>query len=114
MKLDKFTVKAQEAVQAAQTVARRRDHQQLEPEHLLAALLEQEDGVAGPVLERIGADLKLVRARVEEELNRLPKVQGGTGEYMSPRLAKLLDAATDEAKKLKDEYVSTEHLLLAL
>jgi ATP-dependent Clp protease ATP-binding subunit ClpB len=114
MKLDKFTVKAQESVQAAQTIARRRDHQQLEPEHLLAALLEQEDGVAGPVLERIGADLKLVRARVEEELNRLPKVQGGTGEYMSPRLAKLLDAATDEAKKLKDEYVSTEHLLLAL
>jgi ATP-dependent Clp protease ATP-binding subunit ClpB len=114
MKLDKYTVKAQEALQAAQTLARRREHQSVEPEHLFAALLEQQDGVVAPLIERIGADPKLVRSRAEEELNRLPKVSGGGGEYSSPRLTKLCDRAEDEAKKLNDEYVSTEHLLLAL
>ncbi len=111
---DKLTLKAQEAVQAAQTLARRREHQQVEPEHLLVALLDQKDGVTLPILERIGADQNLVRSRVEEALAKLARVAGGGGEYLSQRFAKLVDAAEDEAKKLKDEYVSSEHLLIAL
>jgi ATP-dependent Clp protease ATP-binding subunit ClpB len=112
MRNDKLTLKAQEALQAAQTQARRRDHQAVEVEHLLLALLEQEDGVAGPLLEKIGAKAAEVASRVEDELRALPKVQGGEP-YATQRLLKVLDAAGDEAKRLKDEYVSTEHLLIA-
>ncbi len=113
MRLDKYTLKAQEAIQEAQTLARRRNHQTLEPEHLAAALIDQEEGVASALLQKVGADPNLLRARVEEELARLPGVEGGEA-YLSQRLMKLLDRAQDEAKKLKDEYVSTEHLLLAM
>ncbi len=114
MKLDKFTVKAQEALQEAQAFARRQNHSQVEPEHLLSALLEQKDGVAGPVLERIGADARRVKTHVDEELKRLPKVTGDGDVYLSPRLTRLLDEAQDEARKQKDEYVASEHLLVAL
>jgi ATP-dependent Clp protease ATP-binding subunit ClpB len=114
MKLDKLTVKAQEALQTAQTLARRAEHQQVEPEHVLVALLDQADGVAAPLIERIGADPKLIRARVEEELQRLPKVKGAGGDYIGQRLTKVLDRAEDDANKLKDEYVSTEHILVAI
>src|SRR5688572_6552897 len=91
MKLDKLTVKAQEVVQAAQALARRADHQQVEPEHVLAALLDQDDGIAGPILSRIGADPALVKERAHAQLARLPKVTGAGGEYLSPRLTKLFD-----------------------
>jgi ATP-dependent Clp protease ATP-binding subunit ClpB len=114
MKLDKFTVKAQEALQEAQALARRQNHSQVDPEHLLSALLEQKDGVAGPVLERIGADARRVKTRVDEELKRLPTVTGDGDVYLSPRLTRLLDEAQDEARKQKDEYVASEHLLVAL
>jgi ATP-dependent Clp protease ATP-binding subunit ClpB len=114
MKLDKFTVKAQEALQEAQSIARRRDHQEILPEHLLAALLAQQDGLVAPLLQRIGADPKLVQARLDDELRKVAQVHGGEGGHLAQRTLKVLDAAEDEAQKLKDEYVSTEHILLAL
>jgi ATP-dependent Clp protease ATP-binding subunit ClpB len=112
MRNEKLTLKAQEALQSAQTQARRRDHQAVDVEHLLLALLEQEDGVAAPLLEKIGAQGGAVAARVEDELRSVPRVSGGEP-YAAQRLLKLMDAAEQEAKRLKDEYVSTEHLLLA-
>ena len=112
MRPDRFTVKAQEALQAAQTEARRRDHQGVDVEHLLLALVSQDDGVARPLLEKIGADPRRVLGRLEDELRTRPQVQGGE-QHLAQRLAKLLDRADDEARRLKDEYVSTEHLLVA-
>ena len=114
MKLDKFTVKAQEALQEAQSIARRRDQQEILPEHVLAALLAQQDGLVAPLLQRIGADPKLVQARVDDELRKVAQVHGGEGGHLAQRSLKIFDAAEDEAEKLKDEYVSTEHILLAL
>jgi len=112
MRPDKLTVKAQEALSAAQAEARRRDQQAVDVEHLVLGLLGQDEGIARPVLEKIGADPDRVAARIEDELRAIPKVAGAEP-YLANRLAKLLDRAEDEAKKLKDEYVSTEHLLLA-
>ncbi|OFX24120.1 MAG: ATP-dependent chaperone ClpB [Anaeromyxobacter sp. RBG_16_69_14] len=112
MRPEKMTMKAQEALQAAQAQARRRDHQAIDAEHLVLALLEQEDGIARPILEKIGADPALVASRLEDELRGVPKVHGAEP-YITNRVMKLVDRAEDEAKKLKDEYVSTEHLLLA-
>jgi len=113
MRPDRFTTKAQEALQAAQTEARRRDHQGVDVEHLALALLSQQDGIARPLLDKIGADPRLVASRIEDELRALPRVQGGE-QHLAQRLAKLLDRADDEAKRLKDEYVSIEHLLVAV
>ncbi len=112
MRPEKLTVKAQEALQAAQAEARRRDHQAIDVEHLVLALLAQSEGIARPVLEKIGAAPQVVASRMEDELRGIPKVQGAEP-YLSNRLMKLVDRAEDEAKRLKDEYVSTEHLLLA-
>ena len=114
MKLDKFTVKAQEALQESQAVARKRDHQEILPEHLLAALLAQQDGFVPPLLQRVGAEPSLVEQRLDEELRKVASVHGGEGGHLSQRTLKVLDAAEAEAEKLKDEYVSTEHLILAL
>ncbi len=114
MKLDKLTVKAQEALQSAQEIARKRDHQEIQPEHLLAALLAQQDGLVVPLLQRVGTDLNLLNARVEEEQKKLPRVHGGEGGNLSQRSLKILDVAQAEAEALGDEFVSTEHLLLAL
>src|SRR5436309_2087660 len=114
MKIDKFTVKAQEALQEAQAVARRRDHQEILPEHILASLLAEKDGFVVPLLQRIGADPKLVQGRLDDELKKVHQVHGVEGGHLAQRTLKVLDAAEDEAKKLKDEYVSTEHVLLAL
>jgi ATP-dependent Clp protease ATP-binding subunit ClpB len=113
MRPDRFTTKAQEALNDAQTEARRRDHQGVDVEHLGLALLSQQDGMARPLLDKIGADPRLVASRIEDELRTLPRVQGGE-QHMAQRLAKLLDRADDEAKRLKDEYVSVEHLLVAV
>ncbi len=112
--MDRYTLKAQEAVQEGQTLARRAGHPAFEPEHLLKALLEQQDGVVGPILQKIGADARLVNQRVDEALSKLPRVEGGEGATLSQRLMKVFDRAEDEAKSLKDEYTSTEHLLLSL
>ena len=113
MRPDRLTTKAQEALTEAQTEARRRDHQAVDVEHLALALLAQQDGMARPLLEKIGADPGLVASRIEDELRTLPRVQGGE-QHLAQRLAKALDRADDEAKRLKDDYVSVEHLLLAV
>jgi len=112
-RFDKLTLKAQEAVQAAQDLAGKRHHQQMEVEHLLFALLGQADGVVLPLLKKLGAEPGRIRGDVEEALNRLPQVEGLVQAYLSPRLGKLFERAEQEAERLKDEYVSTEHLLIA-
>ncbi|MGC2425320.1 MAG: ATP-dependent chaperone ClpB, partial [Nitrospirota bacterium] len=117
MRLDKFTVKAQEAVLAAQDEAGRRGQQQVDVEHLLLALLKQPEGVVPPILKRLGADVRALEGEVISELERMPKVSGAgqMGQvYVTPRLNKVLDKAAREMEGLKDEYVSTEHLLLAM
>ncbi len=118
MDINRLTEKAQEALRAAHSEATRRGHQQIDVEHLLLSTLEQEGGLAGSILEKAGVDPAAVRSRVEQELERLPKVSsptGGAGEiYITPRLNRLLVQAEDEARQLKDEYVSIEHVLLAV
>ena len=113
-RFDKLTVKAQEAVQSAQGLADREGHQQLEPEHLLLALVEQEDGVVGALLAKLGARPEAIRRDVQAEIRRLPKVSGASGQYMGPRLKAVFDAAWAEMERLKDDYCSTEHLLVAI
>jgi ATP-dependent Clp protease ATP-binding subunit ClpB len=112
-RFDKLTLKATDAVQAAQDGAAKRHHQHIEVEHLLFALLEQADGVVLPLLRKLGADPGRIKADVEEALSRLPKIEGLVQTYLSPRLGKLFERAEQEAERLKDEYVSTEHLLIA-
>ncbi|WP_326954037.1 ATP-dependent chaperone ClpB [Amycolatopsis sp. NBC_01286] len=118
MDMSKLTQKSQEALQEAQSVAQRHGHTETDGEHLLLALLDQADGLAPRLLAQTGADVDDLREAVEAELSRRPKVTGpGTtpGQvYVTRRLAGLLDAAEREAKRLKDEYVSVEHLVLAL
>jgi len=105
-------MKAQDALQAAQAQARSRDHQAIDVEHLVLALVKQEDGTARPVLEKIGADPAQIVSRIEDERRAVPGVHGAEP-YLANRLLKLLDRAEAEARKTRDEYVSTEHLLLA-
>jgi ATP-dependent Clp protease ATP-binding subunit ClpB len=112
-RFDKLTLKAQEAVQAAQDMAGKRHHQQMEVEHLLLALIEQTEGIIVPILKKLGADPGRIKGNVEEALSRLPQVEGLVQAYLSPRLGKLFEKAEQEAERLKDEYVSTEHLLIA-
>jgi len=115
--LSKLTQKAQEAMQAAQEKAMRYSHQELDGEHLFLSLLEQEDGLAPKLIERLGVRPAELRARLEEALDRFPKVKGAVTEagkvYVTQRLNQLLMKAGDEAKRLKDEFISVEHLLLA-
>ncbi len=114
MRLDKFTVKAQEALQAAQSKADQHNHQAIEPEHLLSALLEQREGVVGPVLSKLGARPEAIQRALEAALGKLPTVKGASGQYLGEHTRQTLERAQTEAERLKDEYVSTEHLLLAL
>jgi len=113
MRFDKFTVKAQEAVAGAQALAQQRDHAELLPLHLLAALLNETDGVMRPLLQKIGADPGRIAAAADAELDRLPRATG-TQMGMSRAAQDVFAQAQKEADRLKDEYVSTEHLLLAL
>ena len=113
MRLDQFTVKAQEAMTSAQTLAEKSDHPEVTPEHLLAALLEQEGGVVPAALGKLGVNAGGLAADVERSLASLPRTQG-TATHVSPKLDAILKQALREAETLKDEYVSTEHLLLAL
>ena len=114
MQFDKFTIKAQEAVQSAAQLAAERGHQEIDCLHLLAAFLKQEDGIVRPILQKLGANENLIRSRLEEELGRKPQVSGGGQPYLSGELNAAFNAALDEARRLKDEYVSTEHLLIAM
>ncbi|GAA1044691.1 ATP-dependent chaperone ClpB [Streptomyces sp. TR1341] len=118
MDMNSLTQKSQEALQEAQTAAVRMGQTEVDGEHLLLALLDQEDGLIPRLLQQAGTEPKELRAAVREELSRRPKVTGpgaAPGQvFVTQRLARLLDAAEREAKRLKDEYVSVEHLLLAL
>ena len=113
MRLDKFTEKAQEALQEASELARGLGQQAIEPEHLLLALIRQQEGVGRTLLERAGVSVQALEPALVSYVERLPKVSGGQP-YLSSSLQKALDQAEQEAERLKDEYVSTEHLLLAL
>ncbi|MFZ5440865.1 MAG: ATP-dependent chaperone ClpB [Myxococcota bacterium] len=112
MRIDKFTLKAQEAIQEGQALARRANHGNYEPEHLLKALLAQTDGVVVPMLQKIGVDVRLLNQRVDEALGRMAQMKGASPS-LSNRLIQLLERAEDEAKALKDEFSSSEHVLLA-
>ena len=114
MRLDRFTEKAQEALQEAAELARQTGNQAVEPEHLLLALVGQEDGVGRTLLERAGAPVQGLQPALVSAIERLPKVSGAGQPYLGESLSKSLDAAEREAERLKDEYISTEHLLLAL
>jgi len=113
MRIDNFTTKAQEAIQDAQAEATKRDHQTIEVEHLALALVMQKDGVVPSLLGRASVDVGHMQSATEAELRRLPQVSGGQRGISNP-LQKVLALANDEAKALSDEYVSTEHLLLAI
>src|ERR687898_3170967 len=115
MDVNSFTHRAAEALATAQREARSSDHQRIAPEHLLVALLADPDGVVYPVVRRAGADPGMLRTRASETLDRIPKVYGPEQETVaSPQLGRLLERARKEAGALGDQYVSTEHLLLAL
>ncbi|HTP41251.1 MAG TPA: ATP-dependent chaperone ClpB [Nitrospiria bacterium] len=114
MRPDQLTVKAQEALQAAQLTAERRRHPQLDVEHLLLELVRQRDGLIPALLKKLGVSPDALAAKLESELDRLPTVSGPTAQLsLAPRLAALFDQAEREADGLKDDYISTEHLLLA-
>src|SRR5213593_4151837 len=114
LRFEKMTVKAQEAVQAAQEVAAGHENQQVEPVHLLAALAAQADGVVPPLLARLGIRGELLAQEIEKEIAKLPRVQGFAQQHMGKALNEVLERAFKEAANFKDEYVSTEHLFLAI
>ena len=115
MRLDKLTIKSQEALQQAHTLAEKRNHQAIDAEHLLFALMGQKEGVVLSLLQKLGVPLGSVTERLQKALDRLPQVTGATAQaFITPRLKKIIEAAEEEAETLKDEYVSTEHLLLSM
>ncbi|MGD2295036.1 MAG: ATP-dependent chaperone ClpB [Candidatus Aminicenantes bacterium] len=114
MRWDKFTVMSQEAFQQSQAKAEELGHQELKPEHLLWVFVNQEENIVNAVLEKIGISPDKIRADLEKALSRIPKIEDGGDIYLSSVLKKIMSGAQKEAEKLKDEYVSTEHLLLAI
>jgi ATP-dependent Clp protease ATP-binding subunit ClpB len=114
MDLSRFTEKAQQALAGSQKIAARMNHQQIEPEHLLLALLDQERGLAAAILNKAGVSVDAITVKVQRDLEKLPRVTGDVEPRLTQRLIKLVDAAETEAKNLKDDYVSVEHLLLAM
>src|SRR5213082_268712 len=114
LRFEKLTVKAQQAVESAQEIAARHENQQIEPVHLLASLAAQPDGVVPPLLARLGIRSEVFAQEIEREIGRLPKVQGFAQQHMGRPLNDVLERAFNEADSFKDEYVSTEHLFLAM
>ncbi|MDT7041177.1 ATP-dependent chaperone ClpB [Candidatus Nitronereus thalassa] len=118
MDMNRMTLKVQEALQAASSIAMRRNHQGLDVEHVLMALVEQPEGLAGPIIEQTGVSLSAVKSAAEKALTRIPQVQGAGSApgqiHLTQRTANLLTNAETEMQGLKDEYVSAEHLLLAM
>jgi ATP-dependent Clp protease ATP-binding subunit ClpB len=115
MRFDKMTVKAQEALQAANEIAEGSRHQEIKPEHLLAALVEQEGGITAPILQKLGANPSTVRDLVRAEIGKMPQVYGAVGQvHISPAVKEILERGFKEAERLKDEYLSTEHMLLGV
>ena len=118
MRFDRFTERAQDAAMRAYEVLQRYGHTQVDTEHLLLALIEQPEGVIPEILSQLGADLEAIGRRLDEELRRTPRTQiygGGVGQvYITPRLKRVIDQSNEEASRLKDDYISTEHLFLAI
>ncbi len=118
MRFDRFTERAQDAAMRAYEVLQRYGHSQVDTEHLLLALVEQPEGVIPDMLAYLGVDLEVIISRLDEELKRTSRTQiygGGVGQvYITPRLKRVIDQSNEEASKLKDDYVSTEHLFLAI
>jgi ATP-dependent Clp protease ATP-binding subunit ClpB len=117
MRMDRLTIKSQEALQEAQRLAERKGNQELQPEHLLLTLLEDDEGIASQIMGRLSVDAKSLRSDLVREIDRLPKVSGATplGQlYISARLKEVMEKAFEEAEHLGDEYLSVEHLLLGL
>ena len=113
MRLDKFTLRGQEAIQSAIELAERNQHQQVEPEHLLIAMLDQPEGIVRPIIGKLGANVAVILNDTQAAVARLPRVQGGQ-QYFSPRLSQIFTASQKLAEKMQDEFISTEHLLLAI
>ena len=113
MRLDKFTLRGQEAIQSAIELAERNNHQQVEPEHLLVAMLEQPEGIVRPVLGKLGANVAVILNDTQAAVARFPRVQGGQ-QYFSNRLSQIFTASQKQADQMQDEFNSTEHLLLAI
>jgi len=116
MRLDKLTVKAQEALARAADIAEEHGHQEITPTHVLGALLEQKEGIVPPVLQKIGVRPESLQGEINRELEKIPRVSGGgiSQAYISTELKQVLDRAWEEAQQLKDQYISTEHVLLAI
>ncbi len=114
MRFDKFTIKSQELIQNAQALASKRNHQQLEPPHLLAAMLSEKESIVRSMLSKLGVSPDTVARDTEASLERVPKVSGISDVYLSSATKSVLEAAFEEAAQMKDEYVSIEHILLAL
>ena len=116
MRFDKFTLKVQEAIQEAQGLAGQSGHQALDVEHLLVSFLKQPEGIVPEILKKLGADPGRIEGEANKVLERLPKIEGTAGGqvYISPRLNRVLDASISEAARLMDEYVSAEHVLVAM
>ena len=116
MNFNKFTIKSQDAVQNAQEIASSYSNQVIEPEHLLAALVQDSEGIVQPILQKLGTNVSYLKIKINEMVERLPKVQGTniSNQQISSALGQIFESAQQEAQQLKDEYVSTEHLLLGL
>ena len=116
MNLQKFTVKAQEAVQQALELAASNNHQGVEPAHLMLAFLEDEQGTVNSLLKKIGANRDYIKSKTRQTLEKLPKVTGASvsGQYVTDNLNKVFDRALAEAEQMNDQYVSSDHLLIAL
>ncbi|MCD6376951.1 MAG: ATP-dependent chaperone ClpB [Caldisericaceae bacterium] len=114
MNLDKFTIKAQDAIAEAQRLVMEHGQQQIEPEHILKAMLADPEGVAQTIVKKYGVPLPQLEQKLEEAIERMPKVQGAGQVYLSRRANQIINNAFNEARALKDEFVSTEHLLMAI
>ncbi|MGB9599662.1 MAG: Clp protease N-terminal domain-containing protein, partial [Myxococcota bacterium] len=114
MNINRFTIKTQEGIFAAQDIAKEKNNPELEVEHLLLSLLNQQESVIVPVLQKIGVNVDTVKTYLQRRIAALPVVHGSTELYLSRRLNRLFDVAAKEMKALKDEYISSEHILLAI
>jgi ATP-dependent Clp protease ATP-binding subunit ClpB len=114
MRFDKFTIKSQEVIQEAQQLAATKGHQQIDPLHLLVCLLKQQQGVVVPIIKKLGANSDEILDKTLSAIESLPQVSGAQGQYIGNELNDIFNKALVEANRLKDEYVSTEHLLIAL
>src|SRR3990170_3116320 len=118
MRFDRFTERAQDAAARAYEILQRYSHNQVDTEHILLALLEQPEGVIPQILEKLSVDIELIKKRLDDVLRASPKVAiygGGTGQvFITPRVKRIIDLANEEANRLKDEYISTEHIFLAI